>query len=53
MLRKLLNIFRVPCDNCGTYKGVHHIGTHGMTYKGKLVEDVCYECEEEIWNSIQ
>lgn len=52
MIKKLMNLFRIPYDNCGTYSGAHHIGTHGMNYEGKMVEDVCHECEEKIWKSI-
>lgn len=53
MIQWLMRLFKIPCDNCGKYKkDVHFIGHHMMYYKGKQVEDVCNQCEDEIWDSI-
>jgi hypothetical protein len=41
-------LFRIPCDVCGEY-GKKRKVYHFLRYKGKMIEDICSDCEEKVF----
>lgn len=51
LIQKIKELFTIKCDVCGCAGKKMNV-YHFMTYQGKIVEDICVDCEEKVFDEV-